>query len=155
MSPEDISALKQTVARFVEQQITPSMGAYEAAGEFPHGLIEAMGSAGFFGASFPEALGGSAMGFHAVAVIAEEISRLAPEFGYAMNLQAMTCPFTIYNWGSPISAPAVPSRPSSSDNKPTATRIVTQVESCPIVIDAPKNGMAAIKIRKRTNIPPC
>ena len=38
------------------------------------------------------------MGFHAVAVIAEEISRLAPEFGYAMNLQAMTCPFTIYNW---------------------------------------------------------
>ena len=45
MSPEDISALKQTVARFVERRITPSMGAMEAAGEFPHGLIEAMGSA--------------------------------------------------------------------------------------------------------------
>lgn len=100
MNPEDITALKQTVARFVEQRITPSMGTLEAAGEFPRSLIEAMGSAGLFGAAFPEALGGSVMGFHAVAVIAEEISRLAPEFGYAMNLQAMTCPFTIYNWGS-------------------------------------------------------
>ena len=72
MNPEDITALKQTVARFVEQRITPSMGTLEAAGEFPRSLIEAMGSAGLFGAAFPEALGGSAMGFHAVAVIAED-----------------------------------------------------------------------------------
>ena len=76
------------------------MAALEAAGEFPYGLIETMGSAGLFGATFPQSLGGSAMGFEAVAVIAEEISRLAPEFGYALNLQAMTCPYTIYNWGS-------------------------------------------------------
>ena len=99
MNPEEITALKQTVAGLVEREIAPAMDAIEAAGEFPHGLIEAMGSAGLFGAAFPESLGGSAMGFEAVAVIAEEISRLAPEFGYAMNLQAMTCPFTIYNWG--------------------------------------------------------
>ena len=100
MKPEDTSALKQTVARLVEREITPVMDDLEAAGDFPHDLIEAMGSAGLFGAAFPESLGGSAMGFAAVAIIAEEISRLAPEFGYAMNLQAMTCPYTIYNWGS-------------------------------------------------------
>ncbi len=100
MKPEDITALEQTVARFVESEITPAMEAFESAGEFPRPLIEAMGSAGLFGAAFPESLGGSAMGFGAVATVAEEISRLAPEFGYAMNLQAMTCPYTIYNWGS-------------------------------------------------------
>ena len=100
MKPEDITALEQTVARFVEAEIAPAMEAFEAAGEFPRPLIEAMGSAGLFGAAFPESLGGSAMGFGAVATVAEEISRLAPEFGYAMNLQAMTCPYTIYNWGS-------------------------------------------------------
>ena len=100
MQPEEITALEQTVARFVMREITPAMEAIEAAGDFPHATIEAMGSAGLFGAAFPESLGGSAMGFHAVAIIAEEISRLAPEFGYAMNLQAMTCPFTIYNWGN-------------------------------------------------------
>ena len=49
MNPEDISALKQTVARFVEREVTPSMGAMEAAWEFPQPLIEAMGSAGLFG----------------------------------------------------------------------------------------------------------
>ncbi len=100
MKTEDITALEQTVARLMEREITPAMDAFEDAGEFPHGLIETLGAAGLFGAAFPQSLGGSAMGFGAVAVIAEEISRLAPEFGYAMNLQAMTCPFTIYNWGS-------------------------------------------------------
>jgi isovaleryl-CoA dehydrogenase len=59
-----------------------------------------MGTTGLFGAAFPENLGGTDAGFLAVAVISEEISRLAPEFGYALNMQAMTCPFTIYNWGS-------------------------------------------------------
>jgi isovaleryl-CoA dehydrogenase len=63
-------------------------------------VIEKMGAAGFFGAAFPQELGGSDMGYLAVAAIAEELSRLAPEFGYAMNMQSMTCPFTIYNWGS-------------------------------------------------------
>ena len=100
MKPEEKTALRQTIERLVEREISPAMAALEAAGEFLYGLIETMGSAGLFGATFPQSLGGSAMGFEAVAVIAEEISRLAPEFGYALNLQAMTCPYTIYNWGS-------------------------------------------------------
>ncbi len=97
--PEEIVALEDTVRRFVEAEIAPVIDGYEARAEFPRTVIEKMGAAGLFGAAFPEDLGGSAMGFLAVATIAEEISRLAPEFGYAMNLQAMTCPFTIYNWG--------------------------------------------------------
>jgi alkylation response protein AidB-like acyl-CoA dehydrogenase len=76
------------------------MKGYEARKEFPRALIEKMGAAGLFGAAFPENVGGTSMGFLAVAQIAEEISRLAPEFGYAMNMQAMTCPFTIFNWGT-------------------------------------------------------
>ena len=98
--PDEIGQVRDSVARFVETEIAPAMAGYEARGEFPQPIIEKMGAAGLFGAAFPERLGGSAMGFLAVAAIAEEISRLAPEFGYAMNLQAMTCPFTIYNWGS-------------------------------------------------------
>jgi isovaleryl-CoA dehydrogenase len=98
--PEEIVALKATVARFVEREVLPVMDGYEARREFPRAVIAKMGEAGLFGAAFPEDLGGSAMGFLAVATIAEEISRLAPALGYAMNLQAMTCPYTIYNWGS-------------------------------------------------------
>lgn len=98
--PGEIVALRETVARFVAAEVEPAIGACEESGGFPHAIIEKMGAAGLFGAAFPEALGGSDMGFLAVAAIAEEISRLAPEFGYALNMQAMTCPFTIYNWGS-------------------------------------------------------
>ena len=98
--PEEIVALKTTVARLFERQVLPVMDDFEARAEFPRELIATLGGAGMFGAAFPEDLGGSAMGFLAVATIAEEISRLSPAFGYAMNMQAMTCPFTIYNWGN-------------------------------------------------------
>ncbi|MBI4183156.1 MAG: acyl-CoA dehydrogenase family protein [Proteobacteria bacterium] len=98
--PEEIAQVKESVRRFCEAEILPAIGGYEARREFPRPLIEKMGAAGFFGAAFPAESGGSAMGFLAVAAIAEELSRLAPEFGYAMNMQAMTCPFTIYNWGT-------------------------------------------------------
>ncbi len=98
--PPEIEAIAETARRFAETEIVPEIGAYEASGEFPHAIIEKMGATGLFGAAFPENLGGTDAGFLAVAAISEEISRLAPEFGYALNMQAMTCPFTIYNWGS-------------------------------------------------------
>ena len=40
------------------------------------------------------------MGFQSVGLISETVSRLEPGFGYCMNLQGMTCPLTIFNWGS-------------------------------------------------------
>jgi alkylation response protein AidB-like acyl-CoA dehydrogenase len=98
--PEECVAAAQSVRQFAEAEILPVIDGYEERQEFPHPVIEKMGAAGFFGAAFPQELGGSDMGYLAVAAIAEELSRLAPEFGYAMNMQSMTCPFTIYNWGS-------------------------------------------------------
>lgn len=97
---EDIHAIEELVHRFVESEIKPVINDYERSGEFPYDLIQKMGGAGLFGAAFPEQFGGTEAGFFAVAAISEAISRLAPEFGYAMNQQAMTCPFTILNWGT-------------------------------------------------------
>lgn len=99
-SPE-IAAVRDSVRRFYEQEIAPAIDGYERSGEFPYPIIERMGAAGFFGAAFTEEVGGTDLGFSAVAAIAEEISRLSPGFGYAMNMQAMTCPYTIFNWGTP------------------------------------------------------
>ncbi len=98
--PDESAAAAESMRQFAEAEILPAINDYEERQEFPHPIIEKMGAAGFFGAAFPEELGGSDMGYLAVAAIAEEVSRLAPEFGYAMNMQAMTCPFTIYNWGT-------------------------------------------------------
>jgi isovaleryl-CoA dehydrogenase len=98
--PGHLAAVRDTVTRLFAGRIVPEIGAFEARGEFPRPLVRAMGEAGLFGAAFPESVGGSDMGFMAVAVIAEEISRIRPDLGYCMNLQAMTCPFTILNWGT-------------------------------------------------------
>lgn len=98
--PEDIKALSESVARFATTKILPVMPEYEETGAFPNVIVEEMAAAGFFGAAFPEALGGSDAGFLAVSAISETISQLAPEFGYCMNMQAMACPFTIFNWGT-------------------------------------------------------
>ncbi|MDA0260801.1 MAG: acyl-CoA dehydrogenase family protein, partial [Proteobacteria bacterium] len=91
----ELDALTDSVRRFIASEIEPAIGEDERAGRFPRAIIEKMGGSGLFGAAFPKALGGSEMGFQAVAIIAEELSRTRPEFGYAMNMQAMTCPFTI------------------------------------------------------------
>src|SRR5579885_2741769 len=98
--PQEIEAVLDSLRRFVAREIEPVMPAREKSGEFPRDIIRRMGEAGYFGAAFPEHVGGSALGFLAVAAIAEEISRLRPEFGYCMNMQSMTCPFTILNWGT-------------------------------------------------------
>jgi len=96
-----LEAVRETVIRVYETEIAPNIAAYEESGDFPYPIIRAMGDAGLFGAAFPEDIGGTGIGFSAVGVISEEISRLSPGFGYAMNMQAMTCPFTIFNWGTP------------------------------------------------------
>ncbi len=98
--PEEHAAMTDTVRSVVRTEIDPVIAAYETSGEFPYPIIRKMGEAGLFGATFPESLGGTDAGFLAATAISEEISRLAPEFGYAMNQQAMTCPFTIFNWGT-------------------------------------------------------
>ena len=100
----DLELLKKTVRRFIAGEIEPTIGDYEREQRFPREIVQKMGATGLFGAAFPKSFGGSAMGFQAVAVIAEEVSRTRPEFGYAMNMQAMTCPFTIYNWGTAAQA---------------------------------------------------
>jgi alkylation response protein AidB-like acyl-CoA dehydrogenase len=100
LSPE-LDAVRQSVFRFVATEIAPVIAELERQKKFPRDLIAKMGAAGLFGAAFPESVGGSDMGFAAVAAISEEVSRTRPDFGYCMNLQAMTCPFTILNFGTP------------------------------------------------------
>jgi alkylation response protein AidB-like acyl-CoA dehydrogenase len=82
------------------REVLPALPAHEAAGTFPRALIEKTGQAGWFGVLFPEALGGSDVGFLAMAVIAEEMARLDPGFALCHNPQGGTCPYTIYAGGT-------------------------------------------------------
>ncbi|MEW9674845.1 acyl-CoA dehydrogenase family protein [Lentibacillus sp. L22] len=97
---EENLAIKNSVKVFAEREIKPVIGEFEQNHRFPKEILRKMGEQGYFGSCFPEKVGGSEMGFVNLAIICEEISKAHPALGYAFNMQSMTCPFTILNWGS-------------------------------------------------------
>lgn len=99
LSP-DLVQVRDTVERLMIDVAQPAAKVAERDGKFPREAVAGLGAEGVFGAAFPEEVGGSAQGFQAVGLISETVSRLEPGFGYCMNLQGMTCPLTIFNWGT-------------------------------------------------------
>ena len=59
-----------------------------------------MGELGYFGCAFPPRFGGSDSGFLAHSVVCEEISRADSGLRALFNLQAMTVPYTVMEWGT-------------------------------------------------------
>ena len=98
--PADIRELRDAFVDYMTRAILPALPAYEAAGEFPRPLVQQTGEAGWFGAVFPQWLGGSDVGFLGMAVLAEEMARLDPGFALCHNQQALTCPYTIFVGGT-------------------------------------------------------
>ena len=98
--PGEIRAVRDELVRFLEREIIPELVGYESRGEFPRPLIAKMGEAGYYGVAFPERLGGTDLGFLAMAVVAEEVARANPALSLSHNQQGMTCPYTIYSGGS-------------------------------------------------------
>lgn len=91
----------QKMARdFALKEIAPRVDKDEEDHRFQVEIIKKMGELGFFGAAFPEEYGGSNIGFLAHAIIAEEIARVSASLTAGFNMQAMTCPLTIYYWGT-------------------------------------------------------
>jgi glutaryl-CoA dehydrogenase (non-decarboxylating) len=98
---ESITAIRALVRDFGKREVRPHIRELEEAGEFPRELYRRMGELGFFGACFPEEVGGSAGGYRALAAVAEELAWVYPPLSAAMNLQAATVPLTIANWAAP------------------------------------------------------
>lgn len=99
--PDEIRLLRDSINRFMTAEVAPVMDDYERRGEFPRELVKKAGAAGFYGAVFPESVGGTDMGFVAGAVVSEELARNDPRFASCNNQQASTCPYCIYTAGTP------------------------------------------------------
>ncbi|MBW2622726.1 MAG: acyl-CoA dehydrogenase family protein, partial [Deltaproteobacteria bacterium] len=93
---DDQQAILDTARRFSDREILPRIKEEE----FNRGLLEKMGDLGFFGCAFPPSFGGTDMGFLAHSVVCEEISRADSGLRALFNLQDMTVPYTIMEWGS-------------------------------------------------------
>jgi alkylation response protein AidB-like acyl-CoA dehydrogenase len=97
---EEIAALRSVIRDWGMRRVRPRFKELEDLGEFPRELYRELGELGAFGCIFPEAEGGTAAGFRALAAVAEELAYVYPPMSAGMNLQACTVPLTIHNWGS-------------------------------------------------------
>ena len=97
---EEQKAVRRLARDFTEKEIMPVVAEDDHTHRFQKEIILKMADQGFFGAAFPEKYGGSNLGFVAHAIIVEEISRAESSLRHFFNMQALTCPLTILNWGT-------------------------------------------------------
>jgi glutaryl-CoA dehydrogenase (non-decarboxylating) len=84
-----------TAERFGNNEIVPWL---KEGGSLKE-MISMMGKVGLFGCAFPALYGGSAAGFLAHSVVCEKISYIDSGLRSLFNIQALTVPYTIMEWG--------------------------------------------------------
>ena len=97
---EDIEALRDTVRRFVEQELAPIAAQVERENDFPAAMWKKLGELGLHGLTVPEAYGGTDMGYLAHMVAMEEISRGSAAVGLSYGAHSNLCVNQIYRNGS-------------------------------------------------------
>lgn len=93
---EEVRAIGDMARKFAQKEVLPR--AKEEG--FKRDLVTEMGELGLFGCAFPPKYGGSDSGFLAHSVVCEEISGADSGLRPLFNLQAMTVPYTIMEWGT-------------------------------------------------------
>ena len=94
---EETVAIQDMTRRFVEREVMPRI----KEDCFKPDLVAKMGGLGLFGCAFPPKYGGTDSGFLAHSVVTEEISRADSGLRPLFNLQAMTVPYAVMEWGTP------------------------------------------------------
>jgi len=99
----EVEEFRSYVARWVDERLIPQAEALDHSGEFPHELFRELGELGYFGAMYPESVGGSGMKnpYSAVTVLCEELARGSMGFAAGVCMQASTATHTLFHWGSP------------------------------------------------------
>ena len=97
---EDIDALRETVRKFAEEEISPRSAEVDRSNDFPMELWELMGNLGLHGITISEEYGGVDMGYLAHCVAVEEISRANAAIGMSYGAHSNLCINQIYRWGN-------------------------------------------------------
>ena len=98
--PEEIGNIRNSVNRFIKNEVNPVMDEIERKGQFPRDLVRKAGDAGFYGAVFPESVGGTNFGYVAAAAVSEEFALNDVRFAACNNQHGSTCPQCIYAGGA-------------------------------------------------------
>ena len=95
--------LRESIGRWVRDEIVPNVDAWEAAREFPRELYTRAGELGFLGLKYPTELGGQGGDYVHDAVWAEELAAAGASGGIGAGLGAHTGIATppVFNFGTP------------------------------------------------------
>jgi len=97
---EELTALRETVHRFAQEEIAPRAAELDASNEFPMDLWEKFGDLGLNAITVPEADGGVGMGYLAHVIAIEEISRASGSVALSYGAHSNLCINQIARWGN-------------------------------------------------------
>jgi acyl-CoA dehydrogenase len=96
---QDLATLSDAIRSFVEKELRPIVDEYEERQRFPKHVLETMGRLGYFGAIFPEEIGGSNLGKTAQCVVIEELARACGGVATTCTVQVLSL-YPIYLHGT-------------------------------------------------------
>jgi isovaleryl-CoA dehydrogenase len=88
---EELAMLRDSVAAFSRQQITPRAAAIDCDNSFPRDLWPKLGDLGLLGITVEDAYGGAGMGYLAHVIAMEEISRASASVGLSYGAHSNLC----------------------------------------------------------------
>jgi isovaleryl-CoA dehydrogenase len=97
---EDVDALRETVARFCNDQIAPRADEIDRTNTFPGDLWPKLGELGVLGVTVAEEYGGAGLGYLAHCVAMEEISRGSASVGLSYGAHSNLCVNQIHRNGT-------------------------------------------------------
>lgn len=99
LSADEIQ-IRETVRRFVDQEVRPHAGAWWQEGVFPAHLIPKLGELGVFGPTLPEEYGGSGVSGIAYGLMMQELERGDSGLRSFASVQSGLAMYAIYRYGS-------------------------------------------------------
>jgi len=97
---DDERLIRDTVARFVSQEVTPVMPeAFEQA-KFPESFIQKTAELGLLGLTLPVNYGGSGASYVAYGLVCQELERGDSGLRSFVSVQSSLCMFPIYTYGT-------------------------------------------------------
>ncbi len=86
---EEQIAIRETFARFTDEQIIPNAEAIDVAHEYPRDIVKQLADLGFVGMRYPEEVGGSNVDLVTFCLCVEEIARGSMSVAGCISMQSM------------------------------------------------------------------
>lgn len=97
---EEQNLLRKTVRSFVDKEIIPFIGEWDAEGYFNNDIIKKLAELGFMGVCIPEEYGGSGMDYNSLAIVCEELERGDTAYRTAVSVHTGLNSMTLLQWGN-------------------------------------------------------